>query len=116
MKKRVFKMVAVLTAVIMVTSNAPTASADTVTNGDNNFEKAWEISILVDDGQGVLTYGYNTLFFNEDYSHAYHSDYNHYAFLKNENGAFSGSNKKAGKWSKIEVIHNGTSITYGIAY
>ena len=51
----------------------------------------------------VLTYGYNTLAINEDYAHAYHSTKDHYAYVKNGNGSFSGSNVGKGNWSKIEM-------------
>ena len=35
----------------------------------------------------------------------------HYAYVKNGNGSFSGSNVGKGNWSKIEVAHKGNSIT-----
>lgn len=78
--------------------------------------KRWELSTTSDDGKGVLTYGYNTLAINEDYAHAYHSTKDHYAYVKNGNGSFSGSNVGKGNWSKIEVAHKGNSITYGNSY
>ena len=43
--------------------------------------------------------------------HAYHSTKDHYAYVKNGNGSFSGSNVGKGNWSKIEVAHKGNSIT-----
>ena len=48
------------------------------------------MSTTSDGGKGVLTYGYNTLAINEDYAHAYHSTKDHYAYVKNGNGSFSG--------------------------
>ncbi len=63
------------------------------------------MSTTSDGGKGVLTYGYNTLAINEDYAHAYHSTKDHYAYVKNGNGSFSGSNVGKGNWSKIEVAH-----------
>ena len=87
-----------------------------VTNGNKTFDKKWELSTTSDGGKGVLTYGYNTLAINEDYAHAYHSTKDHYAYVKNGNGSFSGSNVGKGNWSKIEVAHKGNSITYGNSY
>lgn len=104
-----------LTAAILVTSSIP-AMAYSTTNGSKTFNSAWELSVTSDGGKGVLTYGYNTVAINEDYAHAYHSTKSHYAYVKNGKGSFSGSNVKAGKWSKIEVTHKGNSITYGNSY
>ena len=87
-----------------------------VTNGNKTFDKKLELSTTSDGGKGVLTYGYNTLAINEDYAHAYHSTKDHYAYVKNGNGSFSGSNVGKGNWSKIEVAHKGNSITYGNSY
>ena len=100
---------------MLISSSIP-VMAFSVTNGNKTFDKKWELSTTSDDGKGVLTYGYNTLAINEDYAHAYHSTKDHYAYVKNGNGSFSGSNVGKGNWSKIEVAHKGNSITYGNSY
>lgn len=100
----------------MLMANSLPAMAYYTTNGNKTFDKAWELSVTSDNGKGVLTYGYNTFAINEDYAHAYHSTKSHYAYVKNGNGSFSGSNVGKGKWSKIEVTHKGNTITYGNSY
>lgn len=92
------------------------AMAFSITNEKKTFDKAWELSVTSDNSKAVLTYGYNTFAINEDYAHAYHSSKKHYAYVKNSNGSFAGSNVRDGKWSKIEVTHKGSSITYGNSY
>lgn len=117
MRKILTKAVAGLMVAAMVAStNLTTAEAYSITNGSRGFKKAWELSVTTDGGKGILKYGYNTTFINEDYAHAYHSTKSHYAYLKNGKGSFSGSNKAKKKWSKIEVTHNGSKITYGNSY
>lgn len=117
MKKILSKtIVGMMFVIIAATSGAVTSEAYSVTNGNNGFNKAWERSVTCDSNKGVLTYGYNTTAIDEDYVHAYHSKKGHYAYLKNGKGSFSGFNKGKGSWSKIEVTHKGSSITYGISY
>ena len=95
-------IVGVAISAMLISSSIP-VMAFSVTNGNKTFDKKWELSTTSDDGKGVLTYGYNTLAINEDYAHAYHSTKDHYAYVKNGNGSFSGSNVGKGNWSKIEV-------------
>ena len=108
-------IVGVAISAMLISSSIP-VMAFSVTNGNKTFDKKWELSTTSDGGKGVLTYGYNTLANNEDYAHAYHSTKDHYAYVKNGNGSFSGSNVGKGNWSKIEVAHKGNSITYGNSY
>ncbi|MDE6313412.1 MAG: hypothetical protein K2M46_07280 [Lachnospiraceae bacterium] len=81
-----------------------------------SFSKAWERYASEDSGKAGLTYGFNTFAFNEDYAWAKHNTQSHYAALKNGSGWHTGSGKKAGSTSKIEVIHKGTSISYYCYY
>ena len=97
-------IVGVAISAMLISSSIP-VMAFSVTNGNKTFDKKWELSTTSDGGKGVLTYGYNTLAINEDY-----------AYVKNGNGSFSGSNVGKGNWSKIEVAHKGNSITYGNSY
>ncbi len=96
-------IVGVAISAMLISSSIP-VMAFSVTNGNKTFDKKWELSTTSDGGKGVLTYGYNTLAINEDYAHAYHSTKDHYAYVKNGNGSFSGSNVGKGNWSKIEVL------------
>ena len=100
----------------MLISSSMPVMACYVENGDKTFYKKEELSTTSYRDMGVLTYGYNTLAVDEDYAHAYHSTKDHYAYVKNGNGSFSGSNVGKGNWSKIEVAHKGNSITYGNSY
>ena len=84
-------IVGVAISAMLISSSIP-VMAFSVTNGNKTFDKKWELSTTSDGGKGVLTYGYNTLAINEDYAHAYHSTKDHYAYVKNGNGSFSGSN------------------------
>ena len=96
-------IVGVAISAMLISSSIP-VMAFSVTNGNKTFDKKWELSTTSDGGKGVLTYGYNTLAINEDYAHAYHSTKDHYAYVKNGNGSFSGSNVGKGNWSKIKEI------------
>lgn len=96
-------IVGVAISAMLISSSIP-VMAFSVTNGNKTFDKKWELSTTSDGGKGVLTYGYNTLAINEDYAHAYHSTKDHYAYVKNGNGSFSGSNVGKGNWSKIELL------------
>ncbi|MBO4617868.1 MAG: hypothetical protein J5717_10960 [Lachnospiraceae bacterium] len=100
---------------MLIGSSMSSMALDGSSSG-HSFSEAWEVSVTGDDGSAVLTYGYNTDWINEDYSWAYHYSKNHYASLTNGKGSFSGSNKDGGKWSKIEVTHNGTSVSYSNNY
>lgn len=78
-----------------------------------SFEDAWE---LTDSGRNwEMTYGYNTSWINEDYTHTYNSQEDHYAGISNANGFFSDSDN-AGQWAGIEVTHSGTDIAYSIGF
>ena len=90
-------IVGVAISAMLISSSIP-VMAFSVTNGNKTFDKKWELSTTSDGGKGVLTYGYNTLAINEDYAHAYHSTKDHYAYVKNGNGSFSGSNVGKGNW------------------
>ena len=88
-------IVGVAISAMLISSSIP-VMAFSVTNGNKTFDKKWELSTTS--------------------AHAYHSTKDHYAYVKNGNGSFSGSNVGKGNWSKIEVAHKGNSITYGNSY
>ena len=117
MKKRLMRTIscAVMT-VTMFTVSTTSVMAYSITNGGKGFSSAWERSVTSDGGKAILKYGFNKFAVDEDYAHAYHSTKRHYAYVKNSNGSFSGSNANSKRWSKIEVRHKGSSITYGNSY
>lgn len=117
MKKVLSKtIVGMMLVAIATTSGAVISEAYSVDNGNKKFKSEWELSTTCDDKKGILIYGFDTNFTDEDYAKAYHTKRNHYAYLKNGNGSVSGSNKKKGEWSTAEATHKGSKITYGISY
>lgn len=91
-------------------------AAEVSASYSGSFEKAWEKSKSTTDGAGVLTYGYNTRFINEDYSHGYHATKSHYVTVSNDNGSFTSGNVGKGKTAKIEVRHKGSTVRYSMNY
>ena len=81
-----------------------------VTNGNHTFKSAWEETVYY-YGDAKLVYGYNTFLFNEDYCHS--KKQFSVAYLTNGNGTHTANAALYTKWSKIEVMHKGNSITYG---
>lgn len=84
-----------------------------------NFAKAWEKTasenVLLGTGERLpmsITYGYNTFLINEDYCWADCDEAPHWASLHNGKGEHSALLALPGFTSKIEVTHNGTSISY----
>lgn len=80
------------------------------TSSGKSFDSDWQA--IAYDGDATLIYGYNTVFINEDYSHAYHTSREHSAEVSNDRGSFGSSKKAAGKEASIEVRHKGTNIQY----
>jgi hypothetical protein len=77
------------------------------------FDTAWELTATSGTPlTASLTYGYNTLFINEDYAWANNTNVSHFASLTNGNGVHPGPAKSAGNVSRIEVTHNGSSVEY----
>lgn len=89
--------------------------------GSHTFNKKWEVHAAwiyeaspgVSVQVGEYKYGFNTLFFNEDYTHLHAFDKKHQAYVKNSNGTAT-NNAKAGYWSKAEIRHSGNSVQYKI--
>lgn len=77
---------------------------------NGSFASAWQLSKT--SGNASLVYGFNTTLIDEDYAWAYHSTRSHWAEIHNGNGVHYGDEVTAGNVSKIEVRHNGSSITY----
>ena len=104
-------------AMIAVSCCSISASAASVNKTyKGSFSKAWERYASGDNGKANLTYGFNTFLINEDYAWAKHSTKSHYAALKNGKGWHTASAKSAGKTSKVEVTHKGSSVSYYCYY
>lgn len=102
-------------AVLLVGAMSMSASATTISRSSNgrSFKKAWEA--YASGTSYTMIYGYNTLFFNEDYTWTRNNTTSHTAIVKNGRGQYSDDAKK-GKWAKIEVRHKGSAITYKMVY
>ena len=103
-------------ACTMMVSASVSASAAGISRSASTFSTAWERYAVTSDGQGSLTYGFNTWLVNEDYAWARHNTRSHYAVLKNGSGWHTGSGKKAGATSRVDVTHKGTYVTYSLNY
>lgn len=116
-KKGKFVISTICMAFMAVTfSNLNVSAASISATNPKAFDAPWERYISSEDGKATLTYGFNQFAINEDYAWATHATKNHYASLKNGNGWYTGPNKGAGSTSKIEVTHNGTSVSYYCNY
>lgn len=117
MKKSIVRTICVFmfTVILGVNMNVnPVLARDfSKTNGSHTFSTAWEETAYF-NGTSKLVYGYNTYLINEDYSHS--NEKYSVAYVKNANGTFKGKAALTTTWSKIEVTHAGTSITYGVTY
>lgn len=101
---------------VLVSCFATTASAASSSATATSFTSDWERYKTVDGGKGVLTYGFNTFMFNEDYAKANHDDQPHYCALYNGNGWATANVVAAGKVTMVEAVHAGTSVSYYIYY
>ncbi len=112
MKKPTIKVL--LTLLIMVgvfATSINTVNAASLTRTySGQFVEDWSYSASSSGAE--LEYGFNTLFIKEDTCYANHNNSRHYARIKNGNGVHVGSSKAAGTWSRIEVTHSGSTVTY----
>lgn len=98
----------VLTLGVVMTS--PVMAANLSRTYSGQFTNDW--SKVVSYGVAELEYGFNTWLINEDTCYANNNNSNHYAKIRNGSGVHVGSSKSAGSWSKIEVQHSGSTVTY----
>lgn len=98
---------------VLTTSVTTHAVTDKVWNTES-FTKAWESTVY--GGNFSYTYGYNTTWINEDYTHSIHDVWSHQAAVANGNTAHESSVTKAGKVAKVEIRHYGNDVLYGIIY
>lgn len=117
------KLITSLLAVLILLSTlsiSAFASDDINFKGANSdghdFTTAWRAYTSADDGNGLLTYGFNTFLIDEDYAWGDHETKIHVASLRNDNGWHAGPICFAGYTSKIEVTHSGNSIYYDLEW
>ncbi|MGF7127719.1 hypothetical protein J2T56_002448 [Natronobacillus azotifigens] len=79
-----------------------------------NFSKAWS-STPINTSTRTMKYGYNTTWINEDYTHTYHKDKTHYAYVKNT-GTAQEKKGNPGKYAKVEVRHRPGTVYYSYSY
>lgn len=114
-KKTFFALVAAIALIVALACPAFASSGDYTVGANSNghdFEKAWRAYETGDNGEALLTYGFNMFLIDEDYAWADHSSALHWASLKNDNGWHNGLIKLPGSTSKIEVTHSGSFIYY----
>ncbi len=109
-------LVVVLSLVSMVCvmaadTEAPPYESLGAGSGTHTFKDPWE-AYKGDDYGTYITYGFNTLFIDEDYCWAEQKQLFHFGTLRNDNGWHDGPIKAPDKVSKIEVTHSGSSIYY----
>lgn len=94
--------------------NQVSAASHTYNSSGKSFSKAWS-STPINTATETMKYGYNTLFINEDYTHTYHKEKAHTAYVKNTSNAKDKS-AKAGKYAKIEIAHKNGTVYYTYSY
>ena len=104
-----------LSSIVMIPASL-CASAANVSASATSFNSSWERYKEVSDGDGCLTYGFNTWATDEDYAWARHDTNSHYASLYNGSGWHTGSAKSGGKLSRVDVTHKGNSVSYYMYY
>lgn len=68
-----------------------------------------EVNKINDVYVGVITYGYDTDWTNEDYTWVNADFYTHYASVDNDKGLYKSDDKVKTVWTKIEITHKGES-------
>lgn len=113
---KILKRIVIISLTLaFLTGGISQVSAATYTRNSSgrSFKKAWSTTPINTANQ-TFKYGYNTLFFNEYYTHTYHRNKKHEAYVKNERAATT-KKAKPGKYAKAEIIHKGT-VFYSYSY
>lgn len=114
----------VITGIGLLNVEAMAAQNNSVTVGgsSSNFTNDWENTIVYYNTRSSkskvakMVYGYETDWWNEDYTWTYGYTCSTQASITNSKGTYSGSTKQSGRTSKIEVHHksDGINVTYRI--
>lgn len=115
MKKVKSIMIALVLALSLgtVSANAATVSTDSKTLG-KGFTDAWT-STQINTSTRTFKVGYNKTLINEDFTHTYHKNNAHKAYVKNSGSAHT-ANGKAGKYAKSEIRHHAGTVYYSYTY
>lgn len=116
MKKLKGLVVSFLTLAFLIGGVTQVSAASyTYDSSGRSFSKAWS-STPINTSIRTFKYGYNTRAINEDYTHTYHKNTKHTAYVKNTNRAQEKTGK-AGKYSKVEITHkSGGKVFYTYSY
>lgn len=99
---------------LLVSATSAFAITETYNSGGKTFQESWEVP--QSGTNWLMKYGYNTDFWNEDYTHTYHTIYSHTAVVANGSGAYSDGDS-AGNWAGIEVLHtSNVQIEYSLIW
>ena len=121
--KRTVKKIAAVGAAIMMAASISTMGAGATdmykTRGDQGFTKNWERCVTYKVGStqvGMMAYGFDTDFFDEDYSWTMGYQCDTKAGVKRGNASTSWNSSYSGtnEWSKEEVNHNTSDVKYYI--
>ena len=93
-------------------------------SGSDKFEEEWVITAFLyyedsNERAGTIEYGYDELFFNEDYVNTKGLDYSTKASVKRMNYDTDynyGDPAAAGKWSGVSVRHYPYTVRYRITF
>lgn len=114
MKKfRNLTLLTLIAALLLTPPLKTVVKADSITTSSagHTFTSDWEEQYSV-QGDKVFKYGYNTFLINEDYAHC-NVKYSR-TELTNARGTFYANAALFTTWSKIEVTHSGTYVTYRV--
>ncbi len=121
--KKIIKKVAAVGVAIMITASISTMGASATdkytTSKGKSFGGKWEYSVTYKVGKkevGMMAYGYDTDWINEDYSwtRGYECDTKAGVKRSGDSSVNWSSYASTNKWSKEEVTHNSSSVTYYI--
>lgn len=121
--KRTVKKIAAVGAAIMMAASISTMGAGATdkntTSKGQNFTKRWEYSITYKSANkqvGMMAYGYDTDWFDEDYSwtKGYESDSKAGVKRGGDSAVNWNSYASMNNWSKEEVNHNTSDVKYYI--
>ena len=113
------KLISVITALTFVLSSMCISFAsfdEAIVKSGTSFNKEWEKVAVSDNKKAKMIYGFDKTLINEDYTYATHSKKAHYSVIWQTGRKKSSNAVAAGKKSKVEIRHKGTSVVYMMFY
>ena len=81
------------------------------------YDKSWTTTDYFDNGRGMMTYGFNNIWFNEDHCKSLHTIQTHKSWVGNDKHAFQSSNEAApGDWTSTVSMGHGTKPVWEADY